>query len=411
MAVQKCKGMRDLIPAEMQTFRFIEGVFREVAENSGYREVRPPTLEYLHLFTSMGTLTPGMLRRVYSFLDWDGWSGERVVLRPDITIPVARMYLETAREGSLAKYYYVSNVFRFEPTGTKNRERWQCGVELIGASSSVADAELVRLALAVFQGLGLNNVTLRLSHAGLIRGLLRGLELDGRVQTELFDAVLEGNTAVLEQIDAARPELGRALRSLLELRGKSSPFLKNFRATYAANLTDLAPELENFISTADLFESLGAKCRIDIASGRGFEYYTGIMFQFLAGKEHVASGGRYDDLIPLVGGTEVPASGLALNLNPLLDLVQVAAPATDGRVLVRVTPDRVKDGFEMVSRLQAQGQAAEIDLGGQDETAFAWVVEAGDGTGYTLIGGGKAQPLDNPEAVLQQLKNTGPQSN
>jgi len=81
MRVQKCKGTRDLSPEEMVRFRLIEGVFRDCCFKWGYREVRTPTIEYLHLFTSAGTLTPGMLGKVYSFLDWDGWSGERVVLR------------------------------------------------------------------------------------------------------------------------------------------------------------------------------------------------------------------------------------------------------------------------------------------------------------------------------------------
>ena len=100
MKFERCRGMKDLSAADMAVFRLVEGAFRECCLSWGYREVRTPTIEYLHLFTSAGTLTPGMLGRVYSFLDWDGWSGERVVLRPDGTIPVAR--LET-RLGSLLK--------------------------------------------------------------------------------------------------------------------------------------------------------------------------------------------------------------------------------------------------------------------------------------------------------------------
>ena len=102
MRVQRCKGTRDLSPGEMAGFRLIEGVFRGCCLKWGYKEVRTPTLEYLHLFTSTGTLTPSMLSKVYSFLDWDGWSGERVVLRPDGTIPVARLYIDTMEEKELA---------------------------------------------------------------------------------------------------------------------------------------------------------------------------------------------------------------------------------------------------------------------------------------------------------------------
>jgi histidyl-tRNA synthetase len=172
MRTQRCKGTRDLSPAEMAVFRFIEDVFREACLNWGYQEVRTPTLEYLHLFTSVGTLTPGMLGRVYSFLDWDGWSGERVVLRPDGTIPVARLYIESMEKEKLAKLAYVANTFIFEATGKKTRERWQCGAELVGVSSPSADVELVMLALEVLKRLKIDGIKLKLSHAGLIRALL-----------------------------------------------------------------------------------------------------------------------------------------------------------------------------------------------------------------------------------------------
>src|SRR4030065_2169999 len=113
MVVQRAKGTQDLSPEDMRRFRLIESIFRDSCLKWGYEEVRTPTLEYLHLFTSTGTLTPSRLRKVYSFLDWDGWSGERVVLRPDVTIPVARYYIENVKS-QLAKLFYVANVFIFE---------------------------------------------------------------------------------------------------------------------------------------------------------------------------------------------------------------------------------------------------------------------------------------------------------
>ena len=122
MKVEKCKGMRDLFPADMEKFRLINEVFRDSCLKWGYEEVRTPTLENLHLFTSAGTLTPSMLGKVYSFLDWDGWSGERVVLRPDATIPVARLYSESMSERELAKLFYIVNTFIFEETGKKKEK-------------------------------------------------------------------------------------------------------------------------------------------------------------------------------------------------------------------------------------------------------------------------------------------------
>ena len=193
--------MRDLSPEEMESFRLVEGICREICSGWGYREVRTPTIEYLHLFTSAGTLTPGRLGKVYSFLDWDGWSGERVVLRPDGTIPVARLYAENY-QGELARLFYAANIFIFEDAGEKNRERWQCGAELIGAGSAMAEVELITLSLEVLKKLGLKGVELRLSHAGLIKALLEKLGLTPEEQGRMFDRILDGDAGAL----AARPD-------------------------------------------------------------------------------------------------------------------------------------------------------------------------------------------------------------
>src|SRR3990172_6936112 len=140
--MERCKGMRDLLPQDMEKFRRLEGVFRDVCRRWGYGEVRTQVLEYLHLFTTAGTLTPGMLSRVYSFLDWDGWSGGRGVLRHDAPTPTARLFLSEVGKDP-ARLFYVENVFSFEETGREARERWQCGVEFIGGAAPQRQSQLV----------------------------------------------------------------------------------------------------------------------------------------------------------------------------------------------------------------------------------------------------------------------------
>jgi len=322
MEIQRAKGTQDFTPAEMKKFRRIEGLFRDSCLKWGYGEVRTPTLEYLHLFTSTGTLTPSRLGKVYSFLDWDGWSGERVVLRPDGTIPIARLFIDDMAGAEQAKLFYVSNVFIFEETGTETREKWQCGAELIGPGSTTADVELMLVSLGVLKKLGLKNVELRLSHADLIRALLAKFGLSAGEQASVFDRILDGDETVLSETKSANPEMGKTLTPLLELKGKSSGFLKNLKALFNQDFPELGPALNNFIEIADLLEEMGIKYQIDIASGRGFEYYTGVMFKLINNGEQVGGGGRYDALIPLMGGKDIPASGFALYLDQLMGLVK-----------------------------------------------------------------------------------------
>jgi len=361
----------------MARFRLIEGAFRDCCLKWGYEEVRTPILEYLHLFTSTGTLTPSMLNKVYSFLDWDGWSGERVVLRPDGTIPVARFYIDSMEDREWAKLFYVANVFRFEETGKKTRERWQCGVELIGTGSAIADVELIVLALEVLKRLGFKGIGLRLSHTGLIRALLMKLELSPEEQTRLFDQILDGDVEALAKLKPREPELGRVLTPLLDLKGKSSGFLKNLKTLFILSFPELESPLDDFINIVDLLEALGCDYQIDLASGRGFEYYTGVVFQLFMGEENIGGGGRYDALIPLMGGRDIPASGFALYLDRLMNLVKpetLAKPPAQ-RVLIRVESEAVREGFNIASCLRETGYVAELHLGGQEPVNLRWTLD------------------------------------
>ncbi len=120
----RCKGMRDMMPEDMFLFRQMEDVFRQSCHKWGYQEIRTPVLEYLHLFTASGTLTPAKLSQVYSFLDWDGWSGERVVLRPDSTIPAARLYIDNLPPLQKARLYYIQNIFIFRNCRIPHPEKY-----------------------------------------------------------------------------------------------------------------------------------------------------------------------------------------------------------------------------------------------------------------------------------------------
>jgi histidyl-tRNA synthetase len=376
MKIQKCKGMSDLSPADMKAFRAAEGICRACFQQWGYNEVRTPTIEHLHLFTSAGTLTPGMLGKVYSFLDWDGWSGERVVLRPDGTIPVARYYTESIQRGP-ARLFYTENIFRFEESGEKNRERWQCGAELIGAGSALADAELVALSLDILEKLGIKNIELRLSHAGLLKALLGKLGMEAEEQHKTLDKILDGDTETLEKIRQRLPGAEDNIRPLLSLAGQSTGFLRNQKAILAKSLPEINAPLDDFLKTVAVLDNLGINYKINIASGTGFEYYTGLIFQMFIGKEKVGGGGRYDDLITAMGGGDVPASGFALYLDKLMNYVkpEVVKAIESIRITIRPTGGFINEAFKAAAELRHAGYTVAIDPG---EKGAEWTIEAGN---------------------------------
>ena len=378
MKNQKCKGMRDLLPEEMLRFRRIEDVFRTCCGSWGYREVRTPTLEFLHLFTATGTLTPGMLSKVYSFLDWDGWSGERVVLRPDGTIPVARLFIDNLARQELARLFYVTNIFAFEGTGKVNRERWQCGAEFFGGTKVAPDVEIILLAEEVIRKLGISNVRLQLSHAGLVRALLKKLKLSPTEEAKITDRILEGDWQALTRVKAASPEIQRIMATLLSLKGKSSSFLHNVKASFPKASPDFKVSLDDLINVTTLLDSLGCNYKIDISAIHGFEYYTGVCFQFLAAGQNIGGGGRYDNLVPLMNGKDVPACGFALYADPIMKLL----PREDGKVgesaiLVKgknLTPEIAETCFSVAESLRGAGHTAEVAFTGRRESSYRWVI-------------------------------------
>ncbi len=402
----RCRGMRDLLPAEMARFREVERVFREACLAWGYQEVRTPTVEHLYLFTGAGTLSPQMLGRVYSFLDWDGWSGERVVLRPDATIPVARLFVERLRDQKLAKLFYVQNVFRFSE-GDESREDWQCGVELIGDTQPLGDVELILLGREVLERLGLSPTAVRLSHPGIVRAVLAKAGVDPTEQLRLYDRILDGDLSAFSEVERRIPEVGASLEVLLGMEGEGAGYLANTRSAFVKAIPELARPLEELTVIVEALSALGCYCLISAALVRNFEYYTGPVFQFVAGGEKVGGGGRYDSLISLVGGEPLPASGFALYATRLADMV--ATPETnskEARVIVQPTRREaalVAASFQAAGLLRERGWPAEVAVAdGLSEGRWRLLL---DGEAYTLthLGSQRSQRFQGLEAVAKAL--------
>ena len=332
---QRSRGMHDLTPDEMDRVRAAEAAFAQTCRLWGYREIRTPVIEPLHLFTAAGTLSPHTLDGVYSFLDWDGWSGERVVLRPDSTIPAARLYAERLGAENPARLFYRQNVFRFADDGS-SREEWQCGVELIGDTGTAGDAELVLLALDVLRSAGVEAPVVRLSHAGIVRAVLAAAGLTAGEQSQAYDRLLDGDLAVVGEVEARMPQLNAPLRLLFEVEGAGSGYLANLRGSLVAAIPSLAGALDELAFVVAALEASGVSPIIQAVLARSFEYYSGMVMKIDAAGERVCTGGRYDELIGLISGRSVPASGFGIYLTPLLDATASAiADPQPPAVLVR----------------------------------------------------------------------------
>jgi histidyl-tRNA synthetase len=206
------------------------------------------------------------------------------------------------------------------------------------------------------------------------------LKLSSDEEIKLLDQILDGNWQVLTEAKPKNSEINRLVSLFLDLKGKTSGFLENLKAMPQIP-ANLKAALTNFAEIAGLLDILGCSYQIDITSARGFEYYTGLCFQLSTKGYKIGSGGRYDNLIPLIGGKKTPACGFALYLEPLANLITPKAKQTTApEILVRcdaATADAIRASFELAGALREAGYMTELDFNGR-QPGGRWIVAVRD---------------------------------
>jgi histidyl-tRNA synthetase len=155
-----------------------------------------------------------------------------------------------------------------------------------------------------------------------------------------------------------------------------------------------------------MLEEMDINYRIDIASGRGFEYYTGIIYQLIVGGQHIGGGGRYDALIPLMGGNDVPASGFALYLDRLMEMVKqepVESPE-NLKVIVKAEQAQMKEAFKLASGLRNEGYIAEIRTSEKEPQDGNWMIEVREEKPHFIIKDTVSQKLSEVSTKNEILK-------
>ncbi len=256
--------------------------------------------------------------------------------------------------------------------------------------------------------LGLSDIKIKISHAGLIKAILDSLELSPEEKSGIFLRILEGDNEALDKIKAEKPDTAEAIALLLSLKGKSSGFLKNIKALTARNMEKLSVHLDSFISVVEKLEELEVDYRIDLASGKGFEYYTGLIFHLSIGQAVIGGGGRYDELIPQMGGKAIPAAGFALYIDQLMKLIdsEVLAEFEANRIMLRMQPDVLKSSFELAEILRDFGFDVELCIDEKPASGCGWLLEVQScSPEFTLtdIGSGQKSAVGSADVILRLL--------
>lgn len=400
---------------EILRFRKLENAFLSRCRHFGYKEIRTSTIEPLYIFTAPGALSHTKLRRMYSFIDWDGWTGERVALKPDSTTCVARFYGEHLyTENSVQKLCYVENHFEWADSFDELSERWQCGIENIGTRSPESDIEVIYMAYDILQAVGFKDIYLYLSYPALIREIIAGLPLWKTDKEDLIGAIRRNRSEQIREILGKVPEGGPSLENILSLRGESANYLKNMAGLMKDfKYEAVGPAFENFVAVCELLDSLECPYVIDFSLLGDLEYYTGVQFQILSTparksrKDILCAGGRYDHLIGdmlrlLKDDPEaetLPAVGFALYARNIIrhrTIIEHTAASTDKLqniciYISNISRTNVKTGQRLSDKLSRIGFAAHITFMPVEQEKyerFGLVIEVDDerfSDGYQIL--------------------------
>jgi ATP phosphoribosyltransferase regulatory subunit len=340
------KGMPMFLPAAAGEKRAVEEILFSVFAEQGYREIIPPTFEYLDV------LAPGLdaelIEKSYKVVDRA--TGRILVLRPDATAQIARMVGMGMLDASVPlRLYYSLNVFRYEPEHAgRDREIFQIGVELIGPRGSAADAEPILLAAECLRRLGITAFTIAVGHGGFFQALLRRAGIGDSLGREIREAAARKDIVQMQSLLRTGKQRGSSAKSLLavpELFGRQE--VLDRAARLAPGDEDCRRPLGELREVWDRVTAAGFSQHLllDMGEIRPLEYYTGLVFDVYAegvGGD-IGGGGRYDHLLGRFG-RDLPSTGFAFDLDCLLGLRAryaisepggSTAPRDGGRLLKR----------------------------------------------------------------------------
>ena len=369
MEISRPRGTRDFLSKEMKQRKHVENTFRRVFENYGYGEIKTPIFEDLSLFTMKSG--EAIKEEIYHFKD----KGERdLALRPELTAPVARLYLnELQRSPKPIKMYYFGSCFRYErPQAGRFRQFWQFGCELIGGKSPEAEAEVIAMAAHCLEEIGLTDYEFHIGNLGIIRSLLNDAKIHGEEQGQIMGLVDKGDVEELENLlnnMNISESLKEILLKLIEITGHNEvvdevrTIIKKCEGAFKAldDLEDLLNHLETFGFTNYI---------VNLGIARGLDYYSGMVFEIyvhgLGAQKQISGGGTYN-LIEIFGGEPVESTGFAFGFDRVMEALkkQNAEIPVKGHVDVFVAPlssNMRKDSFKIAQNLRRNGISVDVDL-------------------------------------------------
>ena len=408
------KGFRDYLPEDMILRQKLTDVFRTVFEKHGFEPIDTPTLEYLDVLTGKAGENENLM---YHFEDH---GGRKVGLRYDLTVPLARFVAMHENDVVMPfKRYHIAPVWRAEkPQRGRFREFIQCDADIVGSASMLADAEGISVLADAIHAVGLPQAVISINHRKLLEAMARLAGVPADQAGGVFRAIDK-----LDKIGAngVRQELVKTgvteasadqVIALVTEQGKPGDLLDSA----ASRLADVDGGPQAVQELRDLtrhLDDLGVhrhSWKVDLSLARGIDYYTGPVCEARVETPKVGSiagTGRYDGLVGNFLGRHIPATGISLGFERILEVVReynlLDVPTAVADAFMVYLPDTVTDASRIVRELRDEG--IRVDQSIIDNKGLGAQLKYADRRGipYAIIPG--SEELDQGEVSLKNLRS------
>lgn len=315
--LQPPKGFRDLMPSQMAIRNWVISTFTDVFLEYGFQPLQTPTLEYADLL--LGKYGEEADKLVYTFEDR---GGRRLGLNYDLTVPTARILSQYPDLPKPFKRYQIQPAYRAEnPQKGRYRQFTQCDIDIFGSSSPLSDAEILSVINTSLTRLGFTNFSILYNSRPLLYALMEKIGLDRNLWTPLLQVIDKADKRTPEELDqelSAKSIPVSYTKQILPLLNESLDRFKIENSTLDAYLDQ--------VITAAISQGVPASNLVFTPTlVRGLDYYTGPIFETVVKEPKIGSvtgGGRYDNLIKLLGGPAIPAVGTTLGLDRICDVIE-----------------------------------------------------------------------------------------
>lgn len=363
-------GVFDIIPEDPQEpwrssylWNYVEEVLRETARHYGYQEIRTPIFERIELFQrSVGETSDIVSKEMYAFEDK---GGRMMALRPEGTASVMRAFIENqmVNQGQIHKLYYIGPMFRYDrPQAGRYRQHHQFGAEAIGSQSPEQDVELMDLVHTIYKRLGLKNLKFYINCLG-----------DAKAR-ETFRIKLQEH--LRPKYDTLSPESkARYEKNPLRILDSKDPQDQALVASAPSILDFLNSESrDQFETVKKLLKSLDIPFEVNSGLVRGLDYYNNSVFEIVSGdlgaQNSIGGGGRYDGLMKMLEGPDLPSVGFATGIERILQTMlkqQVPLPKAyrPQLFLIALGEESQLFCFKLLHKMRQEGIDVQMDFGGR----------------------------------------------